>query len=506
MKKILSVLLVLCMLLSSCLVFSACGKVTEKKAAKDPFEIIATAWDTSLSSFFSDTKEIGEIDKEAGKMGSYQLILASDELDNGKLYEIDETLYMDHKGGALVSETKLTVAGTSYRASIWGDRESLALKSEAILGSKDTLMINFKQFLEKFEDSELKTALNLDEETTAQLLKSVEYLTKCFDEKNPPIPEEDVEKLTDDLCKILNQKIVEKEIAVGDEKKSKHIVISYSLDNDGWAELIDFYIGMIADYDIPVGDSVTEPEETLTEFLRKLNEDGTLNISCDFAIHAKSGALSQMDVDMSFRPKTTADGEETAENRVDIALSLAFTEDLLTLTGTFEAAGEEYKVEAEIEKTVKSDKTTYTFTAEAKTGNVRIDLLDATYTYDVKDGEIELEGFLALNEDDRATFDLKATCEVIKKKSYTVTVDTFKLSSNGENLLDFKKSRNNELSFSVSVIDELPERDEDAMDIVDMDQKDIEKLLTDMENSSLSQLIGGLFGYDAEDVPDFEAW
>ncbi len=495
MKKILSVLLVLCMLALVAISFSACGKVDEKKATKDPGGVLTTAFDTALSSFFSDGTDLKKIQEKASEKGSYHLILASDNLGDGKLYEIDETLYIDRKGEAFVSESKVTSAGTVYRASIWGDKESLALKSESLFGNKDTLYINFNSFLKNFEESDLRAALGVDEETTQYILEIAAHLVQVLDGTDPIIPVDHRKDLMDDLYEILGQTIAEKDIAIGDGKKADHIILSYTIDNDTIAALFDFCADVIRDYELPGDEDIEEYVAMTDELVDALNASGKLEIACAFYINARSGAMAQTDVEITFTPTATTSAYTTdvedESDVVDLAFTMIFGEDRLTLEGTLDADGSSYQITAEATKKTKSGKTTYTFVADAQRGNVRIDLLEMTCNFDEKKGAIEMTGFVAVDEYDRMTIDMAATCET-SKTEYVLSLESLLIRNGKEDVFDFKKSRNNEVSLTVSVIENLPERDVDAEDIMDMTTADWSQLISDMEKSDIGKLLGSM--------------
>ncbi len=477
MKKRFASLLVLVLPVLCALLLTSCSGVTEKKAAKDPLGILSSALEQSFTDFFSGGADAREVVEKAVKKGSFNLILATDELADNRLNEIDETLYFDQKNDTVVSDTRLTVAGTSYRATVWGDKNSIAIKSESLFGNKNTLLLTFDRFIAEFEDSALKTVGFSDKETQ-KLLEAMEYLRRSMDEKDPVIPEKDAEKLIKEICTILGQEVSTEEVAIGDASEAKHIVMTYTLDTEAVEGLCDLYLRVVKDYDIPAEDA-SETVESIKEELGDRN--GKWEYVCKFYLNAKSGALARLDVE-AVDPTVVSDS--ATDIGLDASLSLVFTEDALTLTGTVKTDGEEYTVDAKAEKTAKGDKTTYAFTATASRGNIDIKLLNLTYTYDAKSGAMTLVGSVAVDEQDRVELDIAATCKVTKKE-VNFTVDSAVFTYGKEELFEFKKDRANELSLVVKVLDEIPAMDEGATNIMDMNKGDWEKLLDDFEKSDV---------------------
>ncbi len=506
MKKILPMLLVLSMLVAGCLLLSSCSGVTEAKAEKDPVDAIGSAMDNAFTSFFEEEKDLAAINKKAADKGSLNIVLATDMLPDGKLYELNETLYLDLKGSNVVSETKLTIAGTSYRASIFGNKESLALKSESILGTKDTFKITFDRFLAEFKDSDLAKSLNLDAETADEILKIAETITKAFDEKDPIIPKKDMEKLTKEMLEILKQEIKSETLTV-DGKEVTCVVMTYSINNENFAELVEFYLQLLKDYDLlsMFGEVEMDMEidEMLGTIVDDLNETAELDMSLALYINGKTGGLVQANLDINIEPIADPDlPAEYASDPVEISLALTVSEKKMVLEGDIYADGEEAQLTVEIAKAKKDDKISYTFTAGMRQGNVHIDFLDATYAYDKKTGDITFDGFIAVDQSDRISFELKGLCE-IKDDSYTISLKSFAVMNGKEELFNFKTDRNNELSVTVSAVKEIPAVSEDAIDIMDMDEKAWSEFVENIQKSELGQLIiGG--GNQATPEPDYD--
>ncbi len=474
MKKILSLVLVLAMLASSCMLLASCAKVSEKKAAADPFGVIANAFEISLSDFFTETKKVNDVIGKASKKGACNLVVATDLLDDGKLLQLDETLYIDTKKSAAVSESKITSGGKTYRYTVWADKEGLAVQSESLFGIKDTLSLNFDRFIEEFDKSALNKMLGLSSSLTQMLTDTVKTVSSSFDEKAPLIPEEEAEEMVQKIYEILNQKITAEKIAIGDAKEADHIVISYTLTPECILEFCELAIDMADKHEISLGNyDAQKLEESLAAAKKMLQNVGDLELNMIFYIQAKSGALSQMDLELNYRP-----ADKKMEN-TSADVSVIFSEDQLSVVGNVYEGKEKYELDAAMTKATKGDKTTYEINAEATAGNVHIDLLNATYVYNKKSGNMEIDGKLSLNRADSITFDLDANLN-IEKKSFTFSVESLNLRDSDEELLDFKKDRNNELSLTLKTIDELPALDEDAKDIMDVSREEWTNILDHM--------------------------
>ncbi len=498
MKKILSVLLALCMLASSCLLLASCDKVSEKKVAKDPITSISTALENSLSAFFTDDTGIKKVMDKAAQKGSYDITFASRQLLDGKLEEIREIFYADAKKGAYVSDTYVIYNDTEYNATVWADKTGIALKSEAILGNENTLRLVYETFVEGFEDSDLMAYIRDTEglstneaaDLSAAVIAIVENLRGTLDQKKALMTDKQKATLQKELCHALNQTVSTEEMTGINGKSAEHVVIEYVLDNEALADVCDLLVEAYERYELASAEEINDMKDALDGIVETLNSTGEMDFTVTFAINTKDYTLTTLELDGAM----TALPEAEATQNIHLDVCLTFTKTAMLLNGTVERQGREYTLACQVAKTEADGKIVYDFDAAVDYSNISFKLLDATYTYDKESGDMKLQGRVATGVDSSADFELEANCEVTKSEA---TLELKSLVVSKDKVEIFKMDRRDELTVVIKAEDELPAMDKQAEDIVDMDTAEWEAMAEDFYESDLGKLfalISALYG------------
>ncbi len=497
MKKIMSVILILCMLASSCAILTACDAVSEKKVEKDPVTSVATALENSLSAFFTDEIGAEKVLEKAQKKGSYSLTFACEDLfeeilGNNDLSEIREVIYADAKDDTYVSDTFVTYGGKEYNATVWADKTGIALKSEAILGNDDTLRLVYETFLEKFEDSDLyeyileKSGVSEDDidDDAAEEIKNtisgmIESIQGLLDEKKAPMTEKEQETFVKEVCRILNQSITTVEMAGSNGKESEHIAVEYVLDNEAFADLCDFIVETSEEFELMTEDEIDDMKASVDDAIDMLNETYAMEIVATFYINAKENTMTSVTVDGEMLAQDSTDTDDEWDfyvaQDIEFDVELSFGKSEILLDGSVEYGGTEYSIELTVAKETADGVTTYDLDAKVDYGNLSFKLLDAEYTYNKETGDITLEGKVSLGEASSMEFVLEANC-VATKNELTFKLEGLEVESGNEIL--FKMSRGDELTLVIK-----------AEDIMDMKTEDWEKLEEDFKNSELGKLL-----------------
>ena len=171
MKKILSLVLVACMLFSSLVLLSSCGKaISVKDFEENPTEALAEVMSNSpmLADELADELGIGEIIAASGNGGSVSIVFESDTL-MGDITSISETIYMNGKDKQFVSDTAVKYAGQDLAARIFVDKSGLIINSESLLGSNKAVEINLATLVEKFTNSTMAQMFGMPDEAKAQV-------------------------------------------------------------------------------------------------------------------------------------------------------------------------------------------------------------------------------------------------------------------------------------------------------------------------------------------------
>lgn len=158
MKKILSLLLALSVIFASLALFSACsgGEVVPDGDGNTDDGNGATETAVSLSDFFALGENVTAPIKAALAGGSVKLSIGKSTTLFGEDFDgFAETLYFSE--GSIVSDTSLGIAGKSYGARLFFDKNGVAAEGEGLFGSDMAYMVDFATMLDDMEESLLLT-------------------------------------------------------------------------------------------------------------------------------------------------------------------------------------------------------------------------------------------------------------------------------------------------------------------------------------------------------------
>lgn len=488
MKKILSLVLVACMLFSSLVLLSSCGKkISVKDIEENPIEALSeVAHNTSM---FTDELGIGEIIAGSANGGSVSIVFESDTL-MGDITSIGETIYMNGKDKQFVSDTLVKYAGQDLAARIFVDKSGLILNSETLLGSDKSIEINLATLAEGFTDSVLAEMMGMpagekeNVDKALDLIKNVyeKYFT-MFDDMQTKSAE-----MLPRLLETLEQTVSEEKITI-DGKDVKCIVVSYTITNksiEAYMDLgMEFYEDIFSEIfegfeeipDLDVDSLLTEMKASLEEAKAEMNDSVTIDLKLNFNIDPKSATLVSETLKGTVVEKGTGD-------KTDIDCALVFGDDNMTFKAYIFNGDEEVNFDATVTKTVKGDTATFNAVANYKVvEDGETDegkLADITYTYTHKTGDFKLEGTIGPEEDD-VEFALEGTMKVendsAEFKITSVTADAVTVTF--------------DLSVTFNKTAEIPARPADAVDIVEMTQGDWVDLLTEIQNGPLGAFLAG---------------
>ncbi len=513
MKKFLSILLALTMLLACASALTSCSDVNENDMEKDPSQTITDAVDKSTSAFFSDEAGLGEVLKKAAEKGKYTVSFKSDDLLGGELTKISETIYADKKANSVVSETSVTYKGNKLSATIYGNKDSVAFESESILGNDNALMVNFDKFISEFKKSDIAKLLNLDKESIKAITSSLESALSesDLDEKEM---QEKIEKFYDDLIKLMDQSVSTEKHEGPDGKEKDYVVSTYTIDNKSLQDILEFFydyvMDQIGDIELPEGTDLDDLEKEFKELLKEIDDHMDIDIEIKMYIESKSGAFYKLTVDGDMTiiteefdyeydmEKGEIESTLVSTDEIDVKLDGEFviTENEISLTANILADGEEleeeYKIEAVLGKEVDDGNVKYDLSVTVGVGSTSIDVIDATYEYE-NNGDITIEIKLPkelMQSEKSLKIVLRGNIEV-EKKSATITFDELKV---GDEKYRF------EFVVEIEAVDSIPQFPNDAKDIVEISEEEWEEIVNDIQNSDLAEIIGAI---NSPDVPEF---
>ncbi len=513
MKKLLSVLLILSMLVTSVALLASCAKVSEKDMEKDPHEVISDSLEKSMSTFFSDEAGINEVLKKVASKGKYTLTLEGGDLLDGELSKITSTVYVDKKANSSVIEAGVVYGGETLSGTVYadGNKNNIAVAGKDILGSDIAILFDPKTFVEKFASSALADMMGIEGGDIDAIVDSIKTV---FDEKKNgnEYYAEKIKELCNKLYEAMDLTVSAEKLENEEGKIKEYIISTYSITNENFKEMAklvyDFMVEMAA-IDSLAGE--TDPEGLKAEFdeaLAELDKDLALDLEISLYVDAKAGNIYKIELDGTIGTRETDyEWDEELGELVEVLgeivphdfnAELTFTENEIALDVRFNAEGQDVAIDVDLTKEAKKGNVEYELVANVTLGSVTMKLLEATYEYE-KNGDITIEiGVPAELTGEALNIKVEGHLEV-EKNSAKLEIETLKA---GDEVVDLG------LVLSAEAVDSIPEIPADAKDVVDITESEWEKIAEGISNSKLGDIISSFApeGGESEDEYDFEMY
>lgn len=493
MKKVLSFLLVLCMLASCCMAFTSCDGIDAKAVEKDPQTALDDATSNRMEEFLSDDAGMGKIIYEALKSGSLALDFEGGKDIWGKDIGINETLYFNQKKDKYVSDTTVKWDEESISARIFVDKNGIAFNSESILGNKDTLLINFSTLAEQFKNSALKDMMEISASDMAEVQKALDLLkeeyAKLFSEDSRKEAEEKFKELINEIYALLEQTVSEEKLEKGDTTLDC-VTLTYNITNNTVKELLK---KLKTEIEAVVQDqeSIVTVRHTLDEAIQSIDDTVDINMTLKVYLNKKNTMLEQISFNGTvILPQESMIGSAASLDKLSFNLDLTFDDNEITLTGDAKFGETKLNVNASLVKEIKDKKVSYKLTVNAGDGKgATVNFVNAEYIYDKRTGDLQISADIYGEGSERTKISLAGSIEVTKSVA-KLTFNKLQYSNgNDENTYQFKLS----VTFTKSAV--MPEIPENAKDIVTMTELEWDALGEDIsENSILGKLLGPIFG------------
>ena len=471
MKKLLSVLLVVCMI-TGCLFFASCSskKVSVKDFEKDPQAALTEASKNSTNAFFADDAKTQSIIEKATEKGSVTVSFECDDL--AEIFSnVTETIYMDSKNGKLVSDTTVKMGGEELFARVFVNKDGLAASGESIFGDETTLLVNIATLADKFGESAMVEMFGIPAEALPEVEEMMATLTESYSKLYDTVKDsEATNELANKVYAAMNTTYATEDGC---------IVVTYTLNNatvKAMCKLIlDEAKAMLPEVE-DMDATMTEIETQLNEAMAELDNTMTLSFTEKLYINQKANKIEKMTIEGSATPK--AEGAEAVTAKV----TALYTDDKNTVDVEMTAAGETVKAKAELARTEADGKVTYKLstdvTAEGETRN----LINVSYTYNKDNGEFTLAADVFTEDGaDRMAAELTGKITTTKD-SATYEFNSVKV---GTETVTFK------LSLTFKALDSIPEIPADAKDVTTLTKGDWVDLVESIQNSDLGKLITG---------------
>lgn len=517
MKKILSIVLVLCMLCTSCIMLSSCGKGGKLKEedlkdnSEKQFEVLVDGADKAITDFF----DVAGVNSVLGNMnkGSVQVLVENDVLsDYYNIDKIDETLYFDfsdNKLNALVSDTKVDYDDETLSGIIYFDGNAICVASNDLFGSSDSYKVTIADLAENFGDSDLADLIG-DKSTVKEAEKALEMIEEAWKVLYPSTAEGTIynKVLTygQGLLKYFNP-------TVGSEKLdgTEVVTITYTINNqtienflygyinDFPTEDLQEFLDMISEYtgaDVAdLDDLLDDAEDELDDVIDEMNDNIKFDVTLTFSIAKESSALVSAEIQGTIEPETK--GVEGAIN-VEAKLKTSANEISLTASVVGEIENDNGN-DTEMDCTVSMK-----LTKEEDDDKITIKGdVDVAYEIDTgRKNEMELDDLITLNVTYKKNGDLKIKVKIDNGSSY---YGASELSMKGNLVaadgkvtfeLDSLAVPGSEISdLGVTVIFDpnatIPAIPSDAKEFLTLEEDDLKDLVEEIQDSKLAGMFIG---------------
>jgi len=477
MKKLLSVLLVLSMLVTSCIFFVSCDKVSVKDVEKDPYAAINEAAQNTYNEFFTIETGAEKAVENALKLGALTLSFESNDLMGGDLTKISETIYVNAKEERGVLDTAVKYNGEELNALIFIDKNGLALSGEDLLGSDKTLAANIATIKEKLKGSKFAELIGINDSAADEIINVIE----SFENQLDASAEENRQKIMDlynDILTSCDQTIAAETRTSEDGKKTEYVAVTYKITNDTLAPIFDKYLEWAEEYltDTLSAEELNELKTIYTDAIDDIKESMDISLSLKLLIANKTNTVSEFSIEGTVTPK------DISESPIPISALITFTENEIKLTADATVDGEDITIVMALNKEATDEKTAYNLKFDISVGSsVQINVLNASYTYE-NDGDIIIKADIFNDVSERIDIELVGKLTVTKDEA-TLEFSSLKLDSDTYN---FK------LIMSAKALTEIPAVSENAMDIMDLTEDDLIKIVEEFSAGAIGKLI---FGY-----------
>lgn len=400
MKKILSLILVLAMILSFALIFTSCsGSGSESESGDEALTVeavkenapaaILSATEKTTANFYSDDKALADI-----------LNTPLSDINGAEVYFNGESLGLPAftltavgAEGKSSAELLLSMGGKNYTANIYQNSTGIALFGPSLLGVQDALLINPENFIEDFFASDLAKMLGISEDVFESAeMGSVASILKDL------LPKLDFAGIIEKI-----QKCVAPKVSTADNNGTPCILVTYTIDNATLKNVIDIIATELSEKLTDYADMINQ---TASDLKTQLDSAAAITVNLDFAINTADSSIAYV----SLNGEVTVDGE-----KVEFDLTTTYTENEIKSVATVTADGETATATGTVTQKIEDGKSTYTLTGSSTMNGETETFTAATFEYTAdtnayvftveipEEGSAVVKGTL-LNTDSEITF------------------------------------------------------------------------------------------------------
>ena len=362
MKKILSLVTLLTLVLALGILLTSCGGISVDDVKEDTSEFLADSTDKTIEFFLNDDKALSENFKN------------SDEINGSKIYlDLPAGIVGPSQTGFSLTAIKgdnkssatllLNIEGQTYTADMYQNESGIAVSGPSLFGFDDVLLINPENITEKIFDSDLAKLFGIDKaalpDSVSGILSSIgtginfeEILTKIQGSVTPEIAEEDYEGQS---C----------------------ITVTYKIDNLTVKKVMNTLVEEI-------GKTFPEYEEqlpTVTAEMDKMLENVEFAIEIKSAINAKTSVFAYTSI---------AGDVKVEDDTYEFSLITTVSENEIKTVLSANLDGERTEGELVIAQTLDDKKSVYTLTVNTVENGKSTEVASLKFTYQKDNGDFTL--------------------------------------------------------------------------------------------------------------------
>ncbi len=471
-KHILSLLLVLVLMLTSGAALAACGEkdpasagdtlpesdadtvydeATVMEAVKtDSLSALAEAIGNSFSDFFSDEVSAVRVLRRALAGGSVDFLLAT-ELNVKDPVRLQSTLYFDTANDAWMADSVYSRYNKDFSGTLWGRGDRIFFAGESFLGSRETVTLSFPELITTFRGSGLEEYLAGLDGAGNEMAMSVLYsLLDILNDKEPMLPETEVLALAEELYAVLGETVTVASAVGRGGQETPHVMVTHTLNNQGLERLCRRLLQTAREYELLESEVLGVIE---AELLDGISPDVAFSLSWTHSIEIATFSITKTELYLTLTD--TGDGDETVSYFMEGTLT--FSDDRITLEAGGSLTGDPMALTVTVDKTVAGTKTSYTCRVGANTANAKMDLLDATYSYDRNTGDIYFSGSAAVDMDGRLQFKAHANCTTTEDEVVLRVSSVQLANAEGQMVTSLTENDKNALILTVKASDAFPD-------------------------------------------------
>ncbi len=462
MKRLITWLTLICMLVGVGLLMVSCDAVTEKDIQKDPTVVLSEALENTLREFFADGPGVVDVLVKSLEDGKISAKIEGEDLLEEELDSITETLYFNAKDGRIISDTEVKVDGKTLAAQIYLNKQSIIAKSESLLGDSTAYGISYDAFVQNFEDSDLAQMMGVDENSAAQIVELVEKLTEKSDKGT-----EELERILKAILAEMPMEVREESVMNAEGKSVDGFVVTYTLDNDALEAMLDIVCDELVKPYLD-SDTADELEDGINEIFKEIDSAFRMELTLDIYLVAKTNTISAVELDGSLKPR-----QADEYGRLDIEGALTFDADEIALAVEIKADGEKSTLEAAIRRRENDRRLSYELDIEVGSGSYSMSLLNVSVEYTKENGDFEISVSME-EEGPSEVFSLEGNVTVKSGKQMTMTIERIKFE--GESIKPG-------ITVTAEVGAKAPKAPKSFDDLLELSENDLDELVARIEES-----------------------